>query len=209
MIRPFRNRRIVRYLVTVSACVVSLVSAALAEGGVVRFSVLRFSPTGDWQGRLIGETVTVEADSAVGAGLSYELRPTHRWGVETAISLADVDFNLSVRGAGSAKLGSALLLPLTFGLNFHPLPAKSRTDLYVGPMLGWVFWGNLRTDSGDVEADSEFTLGAQVGVAIAFSSKSRWSFDAAVQYLRFPLADQSISVDVDPFVLRVGLASHF
>lgn len=197
----------------VAVCLLVVVMAAIEWGAAQsvswRASLMQFSPGGSWQGRLLGEDVTVEAQSATGAGIFLSGRGKGHWGGELGASFVDFDFDLTVEGIGGDRLGSAVAFPVTIGVNYHFLKKESRADVYLGPSIGMIYWGNLRTDSGNVEPDIEFSIGAQAGLTYRFSKEKKWAVDASAQYLQFPLGDESISIDVDPLIVRVGIGKTY
>ncbi len=113
-------------------------------------------------------------------------------------------------GAGSAKLGSAFAMPFTLGANYHFLKRGSRVDVYLGPSIGWVLWGDLRLeDDQTASTESDVAIGGQVGVGVKLSEKSRWTFEATVQYLQTQFGDETLKIDVDPMMLRVGFGRRY
>lgn len=196
--------------VVLALCSASVTSGIAEEVGIGRIQVGQFKPSGEWRGTLGGINAIVEGDTATVVTFNFELRPRKHFGFEMGLSFTDVDFVVSVPGAGSAKLGSAFAMPFTLGANYHFLKRGSRVDVYLGPSIGWVLWGDLRLeDDQTVSTESDVAIGGQVGVGVKLSEKSRWTFEATVQYLQTQFGDETLKIDVDPMMLRVGFGRRY
>lgn len=205
-----RGRTVWGFGVVIALCSASTLSGIAEESGIGRIQIGKFKPSGEWSGTIGGIDAVVEGESATVVTLNYELRGKKHLGFETGLSFADVDFLVRVPGAGSAKLGTAFVMPVTFGVNYHFLKRAARADIYLGPTICWAVWGDLRTpDDQTLRTDTEFAIGGQVGVGLKLSEKSRWNFEATVQYLKLQFGDKTIKVDVDPIMLRVGFGRRF
>ena len=177
-------------------------------GWTCRFGLLHNSPTGDLK---VGSETT-EADGSTGVFASVEFRVTERFGIEPGIGYADHDIE---SGNPTINVGETSWMALTLNGNFHLLPEK-KFDLYVGPTVGYVFWGEL--DSGFFNAsyptDDEPALGVNVGIDVPIGD-SPWSFAGAIRYLATDLTVGSgagiggAEIGVDPFQLKAGLARKF
>lgn len=210
---------------------------------VFRFGAAYVSPTGDLSGEEsvnedLGDgtmlslegTLTLEPQSEVALLLGYERRVTDLFGVEFMVWNAkhDVDgrFNgeywLLDSGTGeliehgaiqfAETLGDVKVTPLTAGLNFH-LTRQSRFDLYVGPTIGYVLYGDLDIGDERLSIDDDFTWGAAFGVDLPMGDKG-WMFSGALRYLDTEASPDDLgptdeSLDVSPWVVQVSAGYRF
>ena len=194
------------------AAVLLAASTVSAEtpSGTVRVFLSSANPSGSWTGDLdLGAaivTASVEAETAVGFGVLYEVRLNERLGVETGIYFADFDFEIAAIGV-SDDFGSALAIPLTLGLNYHPYVGE-RVDIYVGPLLSYTLWGDLDTPVGVAEVDSDFGVGAVAGMDVRLGG-SGWVLSTGLRYITTALSDPTVAVDVDPIFAEIGLGFSF
>lgn len=187
-------------LAMIAAALVAVPTMAAEETLIYRGSVAYVSPTADTT--IDGDTV--EADSAVGLDASFEYKFSKAWGVEAAVLYADHDVKVD-----GQKIGDISQTPLLFSANYH-IPTSGKLDLYVGPTLGYTFWGDLKVDNvGSVSTDGEFTYGINSGIDVPL--KGNWAFTAGLRYLfqKANAEDAGGEVDVNPFVLRAGIAYRF
>ena len=148
-------------------------------------------------------TDSVQASSEAGWEAGIEFRIIKIIGVE--VSYLDVTQDLEASGSSLAEVD---FQPYNLALNFHLFPSKY-FDLYIGPVVSFVDWGDIKLDNGSsVEADSETAYGAAVGLDISFHKN--FAFIGGVRWLSLDLtADQSgtkETVGVDPLISRVGFA---
>jgi len=201
------RRSAIALVVTLS--VLGFVSQAWAEKGGkrVQFGVVYSSPTGDY----VDGDETTELDSASGFQASFEYMMTARIGVEPAISFLDHDVLFRETGFPELKVGKTSLSALTANVNFHLLQDK-RVDLFVGPTIGYAFWGDLKSDlfEESFPVDDEFVFGVNLGVDIPFG-EGAWGFAGSIGYLFSNLALEGASADigVDPFQLKAGVSYRF
>ena len=202
------RRKAIGFVVT-SLIIVAFggVVSAEAPNGAFRFFVTSINPTGDVKGNFGSPiTATVEADSTVGFGFVYEGRISRLFGIEVGLFLADVDFEIEAVGE-SAGLGSALMVPLTLGLDVHVLKSE-RVDLYVGPLMSFTLWSDLQGDFGTSELDADFGLGGVVGLDVLLGQSS-WTFSSAVRYIEVSAGDSSMEIPVDPMQWEFGFGHQF
>lgn len=91
----------------------SSISGIAEESGIGRIKNGQFKPSGEWSGNLGEIDAVVEAERATIVTLNYEISGRKHFGFELGLSFADVDFLVRVPGAGSAKLGTAFVMPVT------------------------------------------------------------------------------------------------
>ena len=195
-------------LTLIALAMLLLPGMALAEtpDGTWRFMGIFSNPGGDFTGDIIGVPTTIEADSSSGLGISYEIRTSDLLGVEFGIFGTDFDFQISALGM-NADFGSALMLPITAGVNVH-VAHGNKVDFHVGPVLSYTTWGDLDSDLGDAPLDNELDFGGKAGLDL-FLGDSGWSFYAGAMYLKSAAGDSSLEVDVDPLMVQVGFGKSF
>lgn len=170
-----------------------------------------------------GDGVDAGADSEIGFGLALERRFSSRLGLELGALYAAPDLTLDANLAGGPQFSvsdSVGFTAITAGLNIHLTPDKS-VDLYVGPLLGYVFYGDVgfqiqvdgETFAADFTSDDDFALGAQIGADIPFGD-GPWSLNLAARYLDTNLEvtdDEGEKTDLgfDPLILSVGFGYRF
>lgn len=188
--------------------IAALVSPAAAESGdkQLRFGLLYSSPTDDFTD---GDLKT-ELDSALGFLVGFEFHVTDMIGIEPTLS--STSFDLSVTEPGfPTETGDTDLMALTVNVNFH-FEQDSGLDLFVGPAIGYAFWGDIGLDGfpDDVPTDDEFLYGINGGLDYPLG-ESDWSFNAGLSYLFVDLTpeDSPVSLGVSPFQLRVGVTYNF
>ena len=138
-----------------------------------------------------------------GVGINFEYRYSPRMGFEMgAMALASdigVQFGKTYdHHSGSVGLDS--IVPLTFGLNFHPLKNTDVFDLSVGPLVATTFYSNIGVGSGwggwaGVESGVNIRLGVSLAADLNLG-KSRWSLNGAVKYIAY--SGSSSGLDLDP-----------
>jgi outer membrane protein W len=192
----------------VFACVLALlaVSPAAAEKGDMqfRFGLVYSSPTDD----LVSGTQKTELDSALGVGVGFEYTLTDRMGIEPGLS--STSYDLAVKETGFPdENGSTDLLAFTTNLNFH-FDCKCGADFYVGPTVGYAFWGDIKLDNFamDTPTDNDFFFGANLGVDYPFG-ESGWGISFGLSYYALDLPAPADDIGVSPIQVRVGAAYSF
>jgi len=183
----------------------ALPSAAGDEGPLLRAGLFLNLPTSD----LSTDGQTVELDDSVGFQGSVEFAVTDRFGVEPGLGYAQHDITISEAGFPD-RTWETDWLAVTVNGNFHLLEG-GEIDLYVGPTLGYVFWGSVDTDIFDnFSADDDFLFGANVGIDVPLGD-GPWGVSGAVRYLFTDLALEGASQDigVDPIQLKVSVSYRF
>ena len=208
---------------------------------VLRLGVVWIAPTGEWttDGFFVEpvdpETrvefsgdLTLEPDDAVGVAFSYEWRLTRRLGAEVGFFGAQHD--ISGRLTGVAQLirnednevldemtfdetetvGDITFTPWTVGVNVHLTPAK-KIDVYAGPYLAYVLYGDLDIDGDKIPIDDEFTFGVVAGVDVPIGIGG-WMFCGSLRYLHTQATASDTDrmvLDFDPYVAQAGAAYRF
>lgn len=165
-----------------------------------------------------GDDVDSKIDSALGLGLGWEYRFNDRIGLDLNWFYGKHDVSLQGR-----KFDSTKFMPVTVGANFHLTPDK-QVDLFVGPVVGYVFYSDLQNGNTKVELDNDIVYGVNVGVEYPF--KDKIAFFGSVKYLKassdgtlkvpeeVPTRVNLVTVanpevDVDPLVLQVGVSFRY
>lgn len=194
-------------LVFMTVLVIAAAGAAMAQtppkdAVIFRGGLAFVSPTSD--STIDGDKV--ELDSALGPDFNFEYKLNDLFGLEAGSFYAKHDLKV----AGS-KAGTISQLPLLISGNFHF--AANKVDLYVGPTIGYNFWGDFKaTGGGKVSADGEFLYGVSGGLDIPLSED--WGISAGLRYLQSSAtADVSGAgeqdIDANPLVVRVGATYRF
>lgn len=220
-----------------------VVAEAAEGKNVIRFGGAYVSPTGDLSGAYSIEgdlgngtmltvegTLTLEPQSAVAPFFGYERRFTNRLGLEVATWLAKHDVDGRVQGtywlldSGTGMLietgsidvtdtfGEVNVMPLSVGLNVHLIP-KSRVDLYVGPTLDYVFYGDFKVEGESLSIDDDVTWGAVLGLDIPLGDKG-WMLTGAARYLDTEAEPTDMGpgdapLDVKPWIVQISAGYHF
>jgi outer membrane protein W len=148
-------------------------------------------PAGEWTGDLLmteGISITkLKADSAIGTQLGLEYRFTHLIGGEVSVLQVSHEITEGVidfSGSHEAKFGHLTAWPIQFGANFHVIRNRN-IDLYLGPVIGWVIWGDLNPTAaaqrdvtiGSIKMHDDLAWGVNVGVDLPFANHWVLSFD--------------------------------
>lgn len=208
-------------------------SASAADDGmnVIRLAVNRFEPTGDtysWfnpDEPIPGATSQIDTtpEHSPGWAIEYERRIGGRWGL--GVSLASTEAEMDIRHYVAVRYpphyqGDLTMIPLTLGPLFH-LYENRTLDLYCGPLLGYVFFGDLQTEDFGRGANSyavrdDWTFGATAGLDVLLG-KTNWLLTTSVRYLEISSAldepfrnlDMNENIDIDPIVFQIGLGYTF
>lgn len=216
-------------------------AAQAREGYIVRFAGASVNPTGDLlieeqesvplgDGTTLEEVVRAraEADSAFGFCIDFERRFNDRFGLGFTVMRADHDVDVS--GSGTVRirddatdailseisesltmsLGDVSMMPFLMGANFH-FGGGEKVDLYAGPFLGLITFGDLVVEEERIGFEDEFTYGATLGMDVPFRN-GKAAFSASARYM-FAGAEsdeiESRTLDLDPLVVLFGLGYRF
>lgn len=213
------------------------------EKNIVRFGIAYIAPTGDLtvDGFFVEDIdlnnriefsgdLVLEADAAVGVSFAYERRFGNLLGLE--VSLLGTSHDVTGRMKGVARLirnsdnaildevevdesdtvGEIDVTPLLVGANFHVTSGRS-VDLYMGPFVGYVMYGDLDIQGEKIDMDDNVAYGLVVGIDVPFG-KGRWVFNGAARYMKTEAepnesGPDAMALTVDPFVLQVGVGYRF
>jgi outer membrane protein W len=157
----------------------------------------------------------VSVSGGGGVGVNFEYRTSPRMGFE--IGAMAVGGNVRGGVAREYRHYSAGVevdgyVPITFALNYHPLKNSEIVDFYVGPLAASTFMSSVGVGPGViVESRVDFGLGANVGVDINFSRRSRWSFNSGFKYIAnvSNSGDRDTWFDFDPLLFNFGFGFKF
>lgn len=220
------------------------IAGAADQKNVVRFGGAYVSPTGDLSGEdsfsedlgdgttlAFAGSLTLESQSAASPFLGYERRFTDLLGLEFTVWSADHDVDGRLQGTAwlldsntgelisvasldvTEKVGKVSVTPLTAGLNFHLTP-RSRADVYLGPFVSYVLYGDFEVEGADSMAiDDDFAFGGVVGVDIRLGSGG-WILTGAGRYLDTSASPKDLGpgddpLDVKPWVVQVSAGVKF
>jgi hypothetical protein len=196
--------------IAITVAAVALSAAALPAAAGERpyrakfFAAVSYvSPLSESEQDFAGVVDSLEATEELGWEFGLGGRFSERWGFELSYVNAtqEVDF-------GGDRVGEIDFEPISATLEFHLVPGRA-FDLWIGPTVSWVRWGDLELENGtEIETDAESAFGATLGFDIGLGD--RLALTAALRYLD---ADADLrgfeALAVDPLFARVGLAVRF
>jgi len=171
----------------------------------------------------------LEPQEQLGGWVEYERRFTDRIGLDVALLATGHDVDGTLRGtlrlidnatndileetpvAETEKVADIDFTPLFVGANFHLTPGRS-FDVYLGPFVAWVTYGDLELGDESISIDDDFGLGAVVGIDLPVG-RGRWNFSGALRYLQTE-ADPGSGpddrpLDVNPWIVQAGVGYRF
>lgn len=210
-----------------------------SQGRILRFAGASMNPTGDLpvegsETIPLGDRTTLvetwrgsaEAKSAFGFCLDFEERFNDLLGLGVTLMYAEPEVGLAVtattqliddatgavlsESTGSvARRGSGEMTPLLVGPNFHFGP-NDNVDLYAGPFLGYVFYGDITIEDDRAVIEDDLAYGAVMGVDVPFG-KGSLAFSASARYMvtKAEAKEGGDGIDIDPLTLLVGLGYRF
>jgi outer membrane protein W len=197
----------VRTVILALAVVVFASAPALAQEHKHRVFI-----TADWVSPLASEDIdfesvqdAVQGSDDFGFEAGYEYRANKLIGIEGSYLIGSNEFELE---DADTNLGSVDQQAVTAALNFHILPTKI-FDLWLAPIVSWYAFGDFEfddaIDSDDVELNTEWGYGAQVGFDIGLGKTV--AITGGVRYVKVELTGEDLSgIDFDPIIARLGLA---
>jgi outer membrane protein W len=202
---------------------------AMADAGdkIIRFGAAYSSPTGDYkeiyQDELLYEELSLEADAALGPYFGFEFMATDLLGIDFTLIHTDhdVDACMYVVYDGMVEvdehmtIATITTMPLFISAHFHVVQ-KSAFDWYVGPTVGYVFFGDLdfvsEFEEPSVSVDDEFGYGFVTGMDFPIGGGG-WNFSTALRYVFFDASPSDLDLDealgVDPWIVHVGASKRW
>lgn len=187
-------------------CLVST-QAAHAQGKLKAYAMAAYvAPLSETNQDVGGVTDAVKASKEFGFNLGLEFKATSMLGIELDYLYAKHD----VESDASGVLGETTFQPISATLNFH-VPAMPKVDLYGGPTLAYVNWGDLEVTSSPgttVKIDPETAFGISAGADIGLAPTL--ALTGGLRWLNLKAKPEGGSeVDVNPLFARIGLAAKF
>jgi outer membrane protein W len=163
-------------------------------------------------------------NSSLGAGLGFEYRASDHFGFEIGAVSSQVKDELGLSfGDQDLSIASTFrVTPVLARLNFHLTPGH-KADLYLGPVAGWVRYGDIDVrlnvpGEGSVLADhvknkNGFAGGVHIGLDVPFGTRG-FFFTSDATYLKAKVkpassSDGAGSFDLDPLIVQAGIGLRF
>lgn len=165
----------------------------------------------------VSQRTKLGVGDGTGFGLGLEFRPAERFGVELGALFTSLDSNyfLDLGEDWGRSEDDLDFNAFTLGINFHPLAAGGRFDLFLGPFLGIGQYDDVELTAlgrrSKVEFDNDTLWGLQVGLDYSFSEGSPWALTGGLKYIDTS-ADQKngpASFDLGGVLFGAGLAYRF
>jgi len=183
-----------------------------------------------WRLKLTGASVQSTGgggfNSSIGVGLGLEYRASEHFGFEVGAVSSQIkdELGFSFGDDDFSVESSFRVTPVLARLNFHLTPGH-KADLYLGPVAGWVRYGDINVrvrvpGEGSVLADhvtnkDGFAAGAHIGLDVPFGSRG-FFFTSDATYLKATVkpdaksaAAGALDFDLDPVIVQVGLGYRF
>jgi outer membrane protein len=154
----------------------------------------------------VGSASTIELD------ITYMMR--RNLGLE--LILATTEHELSGTGAiDGVSIGTAGVLPPTLTLQYHFAPGNKARP-YAGVGVNYTNFYDVESDLAgtDVELDQSVGLAAQAGLDI--DMQRGWFFNMDAKYIDMSTTatlsgavNGEVAVDIDPWILGVGVGKRF
>ncbi len=208
-------------------CIVAvllLVTPLMAQetGWVLRGRLINISPNDS--STTIGDTGTGAAvDSAMTLEVDLTYKFNDRWAVEVIAATAKHDLKTESGDLAGADAGEVTHLPPTVTLQYH-FPVEGAFHPYVGAGLNYTIFYDYEISSdlrglglSDLDFENSFGLAGQLG--FDYDINDRWLFNVDVKYIKISTdvdlqlavggVLDTITVDIDPWVLGVGIGYRF
>jgi len=211
------------FLVVAAICGATFMNSTLADAGdwLIRGRIINVNPDASSGGLTGAPTVGVTADDDSTIELDFTYMVTNNLGLE--LILATTEHDITATGAlAGASVGSVKALPPTLTLQYHFTP-KASVRPYAGIGLNYtVFYGSKVSSTlagapynvTKISYDNSFGLAGQVGVDIDINKK--WFVNLDAKYIQMDTTATttggtlgSVKVDLNPWVLGVGIGTRF
>ena len=191
-----------------------------------------------WQialsGASIQSTSGEDSASALGGGLDLGYRISRRLGVGLGVATGELESELEIDffDVGLFAIESKMrVTPVLARLDFHLTPDR-RADLYLGPVIGQVRYGDVETEiRGDIlggetipverlETKDSLAWGAHIGVDVPVGNRGAF-FTAGATWLQAEVETEGFDdaedfedagdfdFDLNPLIARVGFGYRF
>ncbi len=199
----------------------------------IRFGGAYLNPTGEetvvWYDEPPEyEASTIEAQGSGSGFVGFEVMLNDFVGLDATVLGTNLEIdedyiwrmNGEVLGLWVETAADIWMTPVFFSANFH-FVSNDQIDLYAGPSIAYVWYGDWDWDDWDddfdLDVDEEVGLGGVVGLDARLGS-GNWSFSTAVRYLKTEVElDQAsfahdlgrFTLDIDPWIVQVGVGVKF
>ncbi|TQV80269.1 OmpW/AlkL family protein [Aliikangiella coralliicola] len=186
---------------------------------IFRTGVAQVTPNDD-SGTILGGSVGVDSSTGVGLSLTYML--DSNWGIEV---LGALPFTHDIEGSGAlsgVSIGETKQLPPTFSLIYQ---WGNETKYHVGAGLNYTEFFDEKSDAdlnNALGVQSDLELDSSTGLAVKFGFDTpvskNWNFSGSLYYIQIDTTADvivnnavaaSVDVDIDPWVLMLGVSTQF
>lgn len=184
------------------------------ERWIIRARALMVEPSEDASISVIGGNVDIDEQYVPELDFTYFF--TENVAAEVILATTPHDVTAINTTLGQVDLGSVWLLPPTVTLQYHFLPDSEGFRPYVGAGINYTLFYN--EDKGAVDSiDYENSLGYALQAGFDYGIDDNWAlnFDVKKVMINTDVRIQSgatridADVDIDPWVLGVGVAYRF
>jgi outer membrane protein len=206
-----------RTLITAATAALALayaVTTLAADNWITRGRAIQVSPNDS-----SGDISSVPgAGSSVGSASTIELDITYmmRRNLGLELILATTEHELSGTGViDGVSIGTAGVLPPTLTLQYHFAPGN-KVRPYAGVGVNYTNFYDVESDLAgtDVKLDQSVGLAAQAGLDI--DMQRGWFFNMDAKYIDMSTTatlsgavNGEVAVDIDPWILGVGVGKRF
>ncbi len=203
--------------------ILSIATFAFAgEGWIFRARAINVAPNDD-SSQILDTGTQVGVDDAIVPEVDLTYMFNSNWGLEVIAATSPHDLATEGGALAGADAGEVWALPPTFTLQYHFGYGES-IDFYAGLGLNYTLFHSYDLSDdleglgvSDIDFDSSFGLAANLGVDFQISDK--WVFNIDLKYIDMSTdADlelatggilDTISVDIDPYVIGIGVGYRF
>lgn len=208
--------------------IIRFAGASVNPTGELRVAEFDVIPLGDGTTLRVSEDILFDPDNAFGFCIDFEHRFSDRFGLGVTVMRSDHDLN--ARGSATATItddatntvlfsqtetisltAGVDMTPVLVGANFHFGP-NGKVDLYAGPFLGYVTFGDIVFENEREALKNEVAYGAVVGLDVPLGDRPA-AFSVAARYMIASVEPDEPGVnqalDVDPWVLMFGVGYTF
>lgn len=199
-------------LLTTAAVLCMLPTLASAEAGewIARGRMLTVVPQEDSSISAIGGHAALETGYAPELDFSYFFTNN----IAAELILATVNHDVKAKGTalGDVPLGDVWLLPPTLTVQYHFTPDATFRP-YVGAGVNYtIFWGEDKGAATSIDYDNNFGVALQAGADYMINENWGLNLDVKRLWLNTDVTVNgavNADVDIDPWIIGVGVAYHF
>lgn len=157
-------------------------------------------------------------DNAITGDVDFSYFFTDNIAAELTLAVTEHDVAAKNTAAGNVDLGKVKLLPPTLTMQYHLNP-DAQYRPYIGAGVNYTIFFDDEPSPGSValstDYDDAFGLALQAGIDIGITEKLAINFDVKKIFLdtdatvKIPGATVKTDVDIDPWLIGVGLTFRF